>query len=170
MENNGQSSIIFFIAITLFVSALFFVLLLNAQKKKDKSEGETAGTNLIEAVQDSSNAENNPVEDVEELKIETVKEGEGDVAEVGDTLVVNYEGTFLDGTIFDSSYARNQPFEFTLGQGMVIQGWDEGMKGMKVGEERMLTIPSDMAYGPDGRGSIPGGAALVFKVELLEIK
>lgn len=106
-----------------------------------------------------------------ELIIEDLTEGEGEASKVGDTLSVHYTGTLEDGTKFDSSRDRGQPFEFTLGAGQVIQGWDEGMLGMKVGGTRKLTIPSDMAYGDNGiPGAIPGGATLIFDVELMEIE
>ncbi len=113
---------------------------------------------------------NQPV--VKELKIEDIKVGTGS-AEVksGDTVVVNYKGTLLDGTQFDSSYDRNQPFETKIGAGMVIKGWDEGLLGMKVGGKRRLTIPSDMAYGSQGAGGvIPPNSPLIFELELLAIK
>ncbi|GAB5359943.1 hypothetical protein AAMO2058_000585400 [Amorphochlora amoebiformis] len=89
----------------------------------------------------------------------------------GDKLSMHYTGwTRADGQVFDSSVSRGSPFDFTLGQGMVIRGWDNGLKGMCVGERRRLTIPSDMGYGEVGSGpKIPGGATLVFDVELLGI-
>lgn len=108
--------------------------------------------------------------EAEEFKIETIEEGEGEESKDGDILVVHYTGRLLDGTVFDSSLERNEPFEFTLGEGMVIEGWEEGMKGMKEGEKRLITIPSSMGYGEFGSPpQIPGGAGLEFEVELLEI-
>ncbi|OQR89893.1 hypothetical protein THRCLA_12400 [Thraustotheca clavata] len=90
----------------------------------------------------------------------------------GDHLSMHYTGTLRkDGTKFDSSRDRNQPFEFTLGSGQVIKGWDQGLVGMCIGEKRRLTIPSGMGYGDHGSPpKIPGKATLVFDVELLEIK
>lgn len=109
---------------------------------------------------------------IKDLKIEDISVGTGS-AEVksGDTVVVNYKGTLLDGTKFDSSYDRNQPFETKIGVGVVIKGWDVGLLGMKVGGRRKLTIPSDMAYGPQGAGAaIPPNSPLIFELELLAIK
>lgn len=108
---------------------------------------------------------------MEDLQIEVLQEGSGDVvAEAGNIVVVHYTGTLTDGTKFDSSVDRGQPFEFPLGKGYVIQGWDKGVAGMKVGEKRKLTIPPHMGYGESGVGPIPGNATLLFDVELLEIK
>ena len=100
----------------------------------------------------------------------TLTPGTGALAKAGDRVSVHYVGTLTDGTKFDSSRDRNQPFQFTLGQGQVIKGWDEGVAGMKVGEKRKLTIPPAMAYGPQGRPpKIPPNSTLVFEVELLAI-
>lgn len=111
------------------------------------------------------------VQDFDELEIKVIEEGEGEACDTGDIVSVNYEGTLMDGTKFDSSYDRGTPFEFQLGAGSVIVGWEEGVKGMKVGEIRELRIPSSKGYGASGAGSlIPPSAGLIFKVELLEIK
>nr|XP_002738145.2 PREDICTED: peptidyl-prolyl cis-trans isomerase FKBP15-2-like [Saccoglossus kowalevskii] len=91
-------------------------------------------------------------------------------AEDGDTLSIHYRGTLEDKTEFDSSYNRNRPFSFTLGEGQVIKGWDIGIKDMCIGEKRTLTIPSDKGYGDRGSPpKIPGGATLIFETELLDI-
>ena len=96
--------------------------------------------------------------------------GEGATAEAGNNVSVHYTGWLTDGTKFDSSLDRNQPFAFNLGAGQVIAGWDEGVCGMKVGGKRKLTIPSDLGYGAAGAGGvIPPDATLVFEVELLEV-
>jgi FKBP-type peptidyl-prolyl cis-trans isomerase len=108
---------------------------------------------------------------VTELKIEDTKKGTGAEAKKGDTVVVHYTGYLTDGTKFDSSKDANVPFDFVLGAGEVIPGWDEGVQGMKVGGVRKLTIPPAMAYGEAGAGGvIPPNATLVFEVELLEVK
>ncbi len=109
------------------------------------------------------------------LIIEDIAVGTGAEAVSGKTVTVHYKGTFMDGKLFDSSFGR-PPFTFVLGQQMVIKGWDEGVAGMKVGGKRRLTIPSDLAYGPqeirDGAGNvvIPANATLIFEVELLDVK
>jgi len=106
-----------------------------------------------------------------ELKIEDIKVGEGYSVKSGDIVSINYLGTLEDGTKFDSSYDRKEPFETAIGVGYVIKGWDEGVVGMKVGGKRKLTIPYQMAYGEYGvPGAIPPKATLIFEVELLEIK
>lgn len=104
-----------------------------------------------------------------DLKIEILKEGSGEVAETGDTVTVHYLGTLEDETVFDSSL-NSGPFVFTLGEGQVIKGWDQGVWGMKIGEKRKLTIGSALAYGETGvPGIIPFNATLIFEVELLDI-
>ncbi len=104
------------------------------------------------------------------LKYTDVKEGTGAEAKKGDTVAVHYTGWLKDGTKFDSSVDRGQPFEFKLGVGRVIKGWDEGVAGMKVGGKRKLTIPADLAYGKRGFPPvIPADAELTFEVELLKV-
>jgi len=105
----------------------------------------------------------------EELKTEDLVVGEGETAQIGDTVKVHYVGTLEDGTEFDSNIEGDEPFEFTIGAGMVIGGWEQGIPGMQVGGKRKLTIPSHLGYGDEGSGSIPGGATIYFEVDLLEI-
>lgn len=106
------------------------------------------------------------------LDIKVIQEGTGErMTRSGDTIAVHYTGKLTDGTKFDSSVDRGTPFEFTIGKGMVIQGWDQGLLDMKVGEKRTLTIPAEMGYGARGAGSaIPPNATLIFDVELVSIK
>jgi len=139
---------------------------------KANSEPTTEETNQIneQTNQQSMDTSNQSSAETSELKIETLKEGTGAAAKAGDTISVHYTGTFLDGKKFDSSLDRGTPFEFTLGGGQVIQGWDQGLVGMKVGEQRKLTIPYQLGYGENGYGSIPAKATLIFEVELLAIK
>jgi FKBP-type peptidyl-prolyl cis-trans isomerase FkpA len=97
--------------------------------------------------------------------------GTGAEAQPGKTVSVHYTGWLLDGTKFDSSLDRNQPFQFPLGGGRVIKGWDEGVAGMKVGGKRTLVIPPNLGYGAQGAGGvIPANATLKFEVELLDVK
>ena len=104
------------------------------------------------------------------LKIEDVKVGTGPEVKSGDTIKIHYNGTFEDGKKFDSSYDRGQPFETQIGVGRVIEGWDKGVPGMKVGGKRKLIIPGNLGYGPQGMpGAIPPNATLLFDVELIEI-
>ncbi len=105
-----------------------------------------------------------------ELIIEDITVGEGAEAQAGRRVSVHYTGWLTDGTKFDSSKDRNEPFDFPLGRGHVIQGWDQGVVGMKVGGSRKLTIPPEMGYGARGAGGvIPPNATLVFDVELLAV-
>jgi peptidylprolyl isomerase len=105
------------------------------------------------------------------LKYIDEKVGAGAVAKTGDTVTVHYTGRLKDGKKFDSSRDRNEPFSFKLGARKVIQGWDEGVAGMKEGGKRKLIIPHELAYGPGGKSpSIPPAAELTFDVELLKVK
>ncbi|MCA9368626.1 FKBP-type peptidyl-prolyl cis-trans isomerase, partial [Candidatus Kaiserbacteria bacterium] len=88
----------------------------------------------------------------------------------GDTVAVHYVGNLQGGAEFDNSRKRGTPFEFTVGKGMVIEGWDKGLVGMQVGGQRALVIPPEMAYGEQGIGPIPPNSTLVFMIELVEIK
>jgi FKBP-type peptidyl-prolyl cis-trans isomerase FkpA len=105
------------------------------------------------------------------LVIDEITLGEGDEAQPGRMVSVHYTGWLIDGAKFDSSVDRNEPFDFPLGGGHVIRGWDEGVAGMKVGGKRKLTIPPDLGYGQRGAGGvIPPNATLVFEVELLAVR
>lgn len=129
---------------------------INSEKKENKNKKST---------EEKNEPENN------DLKIKTLQAGNGQEVKNNDLVSVQYKGYLEDGTEFDSSYKHNQPFEFTVGQGQVIKGWDLGLVGMKIGEKRKLTIPSELGYGERGAGNvIPPNATLIFEIELLEIK
>jgi hypothetical protein len=104
------------------------------------------------------------------LKYVITSHGSGPVAKVGQVAIVHYVGTFMDGSLLDSSRKRGEPFAFTLGMGRVIRGWDEGFALLRVGDQATFIIPPDLAYGPQKRGPIPGNSTLRFDVELLELK
>ncbi len=123
----------------------------------------------LNVAQNQNPAQNNTVQ--EELKKEDLVVGKGAEAIDGKTVTVHYTGTLTDGTKFDSSVDRKEPFSFVLGAGEVIQGWDQGVLGMKVGGKRKLTIPPSLGYGEQGAGDvIPPNSTLLFDVELLDVK
>jgi FKBP-type peptidyl-prolyl cis-trans isomerase FkpA len=174
------------IAILVFAFGALFVL---SSKPKDQTEessnqeaeivenaspsAETGGGNGddvgIEFEQMTDDMSSDSMEE-NGLIIEDIVVGDGAEAKAGDSVTVNYIGTLTNGTKFDSSYDRNQPFTFNLGAGSVIKGWDMGVLGMKVGGKRKLTIPSDLGYGERGAGAaIPPNSILIFEVELLEV-
>jgi FKBP-type peptidyl-prolyl cis-trans isomerase FkpA len=104
------------------------------------------------------------------MKIEKITSGNGASPKNGDTVTVHYTGWLTDGAKFDSSLDRDDPFVFVLGRGQVIQGWDQGVAGMRVGDKSRFTIPPELAYGESGYpGAIPPNATLIFEVELLSI-
>ncbi len=105
------------------------------------------------------------------LRYQIIQEGNGNKAEKGKTVSVHYKGQLTDGTVFDSSYKRNEPIDFPLGMGQVIPGWDEGIQLLKIGDKARFVIPSDLAYGSRGAGGvIPPDATLIFDVELMDVK
>ena len=105
------------------------------------------------------------------LRYKMIQKGDGKKAEAGKTVAVHYEGSLETGKVFDSSYPRKKPIEFRLGQGQVIEGWDEGIALLQVGDKARFVIPSDLAYGAAGAGGvIPPNATLIFDVELMDVK
>ena len=137
-----------FIKIIIFITAMFLVVHLVSKKEPQSIE---------------------VLEEMPNIEIEILKEGEGNFSKKGDTLVVDYVGTFENGEEFDAS--REDPFEFVLGNHSVIEGWEQGMLEMQVGEIRRIFIPYTLAYGERGSPPIiPEKANLIFEVELLEIK
>jgi FKBP-type peptidyl-prolyl cis-trans isomerase len=129
-------------------------------------DGENSDQMLAQTLADSMNS----VGALENLIIDDVVVGEGDEVKEGDTVTVHYIGTLQNGQQFDNSYIKGTPFTFTVGKGEVIKGWDQGLLGMKKGGQRIIVVPSELAYGTSGMGPIPGNAVLVFSVELIETK
>lgn len=160
-NNAGQSvqSIIYILIIIILVGGIAYLGARANGKKTEKSS--TTNTNTMNAPHEG-------------LQYEVIQEGSGAAVATGDVAVVNYTGRLQDGTVFDSNvdpaFRHVSPFEFTVGAGHVIKGWDLGVAGMKIGEKRRLTLAPEMAYGARGAGAlIPPNATLIFDVELTGI-
>ncbi len=155
------------IAVAILVIAVFWFLTKSSQPATQMSENKTQTEKETNMATNSAT----PATDSGKLIIEDIKVGVGKEVKSGDTVVMQYKGTLVDGTKFDSSYDRNEPFTTQIGVGQVIKGWDEGVPGMKIGGKRKLTIPPELGYGASGAGGVIGpNATLIFEVELLDIK
>ncbi len=132
----------------------------------NKGENQTVTSARTQALQDAIDNDGN----FSRMVIEDVKVGTGVEVKEGDTVAVHYAGRLQNGQEFDNSRQRGEAFEFTVGAGQVIKGWEEGLVGMKEGGERILVIPPEKGYGEQGIGPIPGGATLVFSIDLIEVK
>lgn len=133
--------------------------------------GTVLGAFMFLAVPSKATVHPSPVKTGSGLEYIDVRQGEGATPQPGQTVIVHYTGTLENGQKFDSSRDRGEPFEFVLGQGQVIKGWDEGLSTMKVGGQRTLIVPSRLGYGSQGAGgTIPPDATLNFDVELIGIK
>ncbi len=173
---NALSFLGYLALIGIATLSIIFVLNYTGKGTNDPNTAPTSKEVVAEPtpiVENSPKAKKSMENNVTELKIEDTKVGTGAEAVAGKLITVNYTGTLTDGTKFDSSLNPGRtPFEFTLGAGEVIQGWDQGFAGMKVGGKRKLTIPSSLGYGEAGTpgGPIPPNATLIFEVELLGVK
>lgn len=158
-------------SIGIILSTALMVLALGVYRFSDnKSQSQTATVSKASSEKTMEQRLYNSVSlegELVKLISEDIRVGRGEEVKSGDSITVHYAGTLPDGTKFDSSHDRNQPFSFTLGEGKVIQGWEEGIVGMKVGGKRVLAIPSNLAYGNRIVGPIPANSTLVFVVELL---
>lgn len=147
----------------ILVLAVFGWMLTVATKCNDK-------TKMDKAAEESGSTIGDTITTDSGLKYVIWKKGDGEKAEAGDNVSVNYDGRLLDGSQFDSSYKRGKPFSFPLGAGRVIKGWDEGIAYLNVGDSATLIIPSELGYGSMDRPNIPANSTLVFHVELEDVK
>ncbi len=148
---------------TMGLVAGFLTTMMACNKKEVQNQTMNTGVTTMAATPDA-----NVITTASGLQYQILQPGDGAVAKAGQLVTVHYTGWLTDGTKFDSSVDRGQPFQFTLGAGQVIKGWDEGVAGMKIGEKRKLTIPANLGYGSQGAGGvIPPNATLVFDVQLL---
>lgn len=164
VKENGKRATILIIVVVFFLTSLattgFVLYDALANQNKDEQASSQQSDDLSKLTAQGGSVEKTDI---------TV--GTGAEAVEGKSVTVNYVGTLKsDGTKFDSSYDRNEPFTFNLGAGEVIPGWEQGVVGMKVGGKRKLVIPSSLAYGEQQAGSIPPNSDLVFEIELLDVK
>jgi len=137
--------------------------------EQEDGQGDTQEQTTIDEQQQEEQPQETQI-DTTGLIVEDIEEGNGQELILGDVIRVHYDGTLEDDTVFDSSRERGEPFELQIGVGQVIQGWDLGLEGMKVGGKRKLTIPPQLAYGETGvPGIIPPNTTLYFEIELLQI-
>ncbi|MBU1255324.1 FKBP-type peptidyl-prolyl cis-trans isomerase [Patescibacteria group bacterium] len=159
------------IILVVIIAGFYFLSQLTGEDEIEGVSFETNGAQNqeTEATIDSSQQK---FKEITELSAEIMRQGDGQEAKKGDKVTVHYVGVLEDGTKFDSSLDRGQPFTFDLGAGQVIRGWDLGVAGMKIGEVRRIYIPSEFGYGETGTpgGPIPPNANLIFEVELLGVE
>ena len=166
MKNNLPVIIAALVVVVLIV-LIFFL----SGKRPPLSGSSTPTSPAGPSVVTSSTTSGSVTTTADGLQITDVKVGTGTVAEAGDTVTVNYVGSFPDGQVFDASADHGMGgFSFVLGAGEVIKGWDEGVLGMKVGGERKLVVPPELGYGPSGLGPIPPNATLDFDITLLKVQ
>jgi FKBP-type peptidyl-prolyl cis-trans isomerase FkpA len=167
-RRNRQRAIVGTISVIVFLLIAFFVYRDYTTRTGSSTQAGSYPIGTLDSTPPSLSA--NAVTTASGLQYEDLQVGTGATAKVGDSVSVNYTGWLTDGTKFDSSLDRNMPFDFTLGQGGVIAGWDEGVQGMQVGGTRLLVIPPALGYGANGYPpTIPANATLIFEVQLVSI-
>lgn len=173
---NKFEAVGIFVCIGIMSLALFLMRIDSTQSPLSSLTGESGTAAVVVAGKNEGDlaqtlaSSMNTVGDIQNIIVEDVVEGEGEAVQKGDTVSVHYIGTLQSGQQFDNSYVKGKPYEFTVGKGSVIKGWDMGILGMKTGGQRILVIPPEYAYGSDGMYPIPGNATLIFSIELLQIK
>ena len=176
MENNtNDNHSIKYIAVFLIITALIIVVMVRMTTVSNVNIDNLDNVNNTATITNPVSTDIKNKIDDKKLTIINKNKNMEQIAKNGDILVMNYTGKLSNGTAFDSNvdpkFGHVQPFQFTLGAGQVIKGWDEGLLGMKVGEKKTLTIPPEKAYGVSGIGNtIPPNATLIFDVELVAIK
>lgn len=173
--DSPQKSYMLVVIFLILLSVVGGIIVFSYKKSSDSSlqtatPSATITSDTSEAGESFATPSGSPTMNTTELQIEDQKIGTGETAVPGKKVTVNYVGTLTNGSKFDSSYDRNQPFSFTLGAGEVIEGWDLGVEGMKVGGKRKLIIPPSLGYGSSDLGVIPPNSTLTFEVELLEVE
>jgi len=168
MKKENSMMIVWVLIVLVVIAGLVYITI-NKKVNAPVGLGEQFGQTEQNTNINMGNSQN-----VKGVKVAILKEGTGAVAKTGDTVNMNYTGMLVDGTVFDSNidpkFNHVESFTFTIGAGQVIKGWDIGIAGMKVGEQRKLELAPDFAYGANGVGPIPPNATLIFTVELLGIK
>ncbi len=158
-NNNKSVFLITGILLTIIVILFIFALINNTEENGIVTEGEGL---LSDGVVDVNNADM--------FQVNIIEEGQGYKSKIGDIIVVHYTGKLKDGTVFDSSVTRGEPFSFEVGAGVVILGWDIGLLDISEGSRLIITIPPDLAYGSVERPGIPANSVLIFEVEVLGIE
>ncbi len=157
-----MNKIIFIVALIIFAISLY--IFLKPSPSKPVAE-------LPQILEQPTAAPVSPTPDMSKVKTEDVEIGTGDIAVPGKQVSLQYRGTLTDGTEFDSSYSRNsEPLQFTVGAGQMIPGFDYGVRGMKVGGTRKITIPPELGYGSRATGPIPANSILIFEVKLEKVE
>ena len=176
--NNKYLFVASFLIVLILVGGVYVYRIPSPQNESLSQDSSLSGniesvdTNTLGAETSTASGVSSATDTNMNEKLEIVDEviGTGAEAVVGKSVTVNYSGTLTNGTKFDSSYDRNEPFTFNLGAGEVIAGWDQGVAGMKIGGKRKLTIPPSLGYGAADMGTIPPNSTLVFEVELLKVE